>query len=217
MQTDTFRHQGLRKKLIESIRKNKVVDENVLHGMENIPRHLFADKAFASHLYEDKAFPIDANQTISQPTTVAIQTTLLKIKPTDIILEIGTGSGYQTLLLAKLGKYVLTMERMHELYRKTKQFLPTFQQKNIEFFYGDGYKGLPNYAPFDKILVTAAAPEIPEPLVKQLKPGGRMVIPVNNDKHSQTMYIIEKNEQGEVTSNTGADFLFVPMLKGTER
>lgn len=215
--TDSYRHQGLRKKLIEKLRAKKIADEAVLSVMQEIPRHVFVDDAFASHIYEDKAFPIDANQTISHPSTVAYQTTQLQLKKEDIVLEVGTGSGYQTLVLARLSKFVLTIERQRELFKQTKEFLPRFGLKNIKYFYGDGYRGLPAYAPFHKIIVTAAAPTIPENLVMQLKHGGRMIIPVDNHSGGQTMKIIDKSPDGELTINEGNQFNFVPMLKGKNR
>ena len=215
--TDSYRHQGLRKKLIESLRSKGIADENVLTVMNQIPRHVFVDDAFVSHIYEDKAFPIGADQTISHPSTVAYQTTLLKITKDDIILEVGTGSGYQTLVLAALAKYVLTIERQRELFKKTKEFLPSFGNKNIKYFYGDGYRGLAAYSPFNKIIVTAAAPFVPENLLAQLKEGGRMIVPVDNGEGGQTMQIIDKDLDGQLHYTTGNDFKFVPMLKGKNR
>lgn len=215
--TDSYRHKGLRKKLIASLRTKGIANENVLAVMEEIPRHVFVDDAFASHIYEDKAFPIDADQTISHPSTVAYQTSILNLQKEDIVLEVGTGSGYQTLVLAELSKYVLTIERQRELFKKTKEFLPSFGKKNIQFFYGDGYKGLASYAPFNKIMVTAAAPFIPEKLVKQLDNGGRMIVPVDNGKGGQTMQIIDKSLDGEILYTSGNEFKFVPMLDGKNR
>ncbi len=217
VQKDTFKHKGLRKRLMEQISKKDFVDENVLRAMADIPRHLFVDDALAEHAYQDKAFPIAAGQTISQPSTVAYQSSLLQIQPSDIILEIGTGSGYQSLVLAKLGRYVLSIERQRELYKHTKEFLPQFGLQNIELFYGDGYRGLPNHAPFHKIIVTAAAQKIPERLVNQLSNSGRMIVPVDNEHGSQTMMIIDKDEQGNVEIQEGDFFKFVPMLTGKNR
>ena len=171
---DTFKHQGLRRKLVEIIRENGIKDEKVLSAVGKIPRHLFMDNAFIHFAYEDKAFPIGAEQTISQPYTVAFQTELLDIKPYEKILEIGTGSGYQAAVLVALEASVFTIERQRELFQKTKDFLPKIGYK-CQFYYGDGYKGLPKFAPFDKIIVTCGAPEIPTELINQLKIGGKLV------------------------------------------
>ncbi len=214
---DNFKHQGLRKRLMEQIAKQDFVNTKVLDAMSEIPRHVFLDDALVEHAYQDKAFPIAAGQTISQPSTVAYQSSLLDLKPEDIVLEIGTGSGYQTLVLAKLARYVLSIERQRELFRLTKKFLPQFGYKNMQLFYGDGYKGLPDYAPFHKIIVTAAASHIPERLIEQLAPNGRMIVPVDNDHGSQTMIIIDKDEAGEVHQQKGDFFRFVPMLSGKKR
>lgn len=213
---DTYRHKGLRKELMNKIQKNNVASEEVLNVMGKIPRHIFFDDAFITHSYEDKAFPIGSDQTISQPTTVAYQTTLLNLKKSDVVLEIGTGSGYQCLILAELAGYVLSIERQKSLYQKAKKTLPLFNKKNLKLFFGDGYKGLPNYAPFDKIIVTCGAKEVPPKLVDQLKPNGRMIIPVGKSS-VQTMIIIDKDEDGNIQQSQGKDFRFVPMLKGTNR
>lgn len=210
---DTYKHKGLRKQLIETLHKKGIASQNVLSVMSEIPRHFFLDDAFVEHSYQDKAFPIGNGQTISHPSTVAYQTSLLNLKPTDIVLEIGTGSGYQTLVLAKLCKFVLTIERQKDLYKKNLTFLPNFNQKNIKLFYGDGYKGLPNYAPFDKIIVTCGAQEIPEKLVSQLRPNGRMIVPIGNG-NSQKMIILDKDENQQISQSIGNEFKFVPMLKG---
>ncbi len=213
----SFRHQGLRKVLIEQLAKQSFITPDVLRVMSEIPRHVFVDDAFAHHAYQDKAFPIAAGQTISQPSTVAYQSSLLNLQEDDIVLEIGTGSGYQTLVLAKLAKHVLTIERQRELYKQTSQFLPKFGLKNIHYFYGDGYKGLPQYSPFNKIIITAAAPQIPDALINQLAPGGRMIVPVDNAHGSQTMHIIDNDESGNLHITEGEFFQFVPMLKGKNR
>src|SRR5919112_5307530 len=175
---DTYRHKGLRKKLVALIRAKGITDEKVLHAIERIPRHFFLDSAFDEVAYEDKAFPIAEKQTISQPYTVAYQTQLLELRPFMKVLEIGTGSAYQATVLAELGVQVFTIERQKKLFENNKKFDYLRKYPNIKFFYGDGYEGLPTYAPFDKVLITAAAPEIPRKLIEQMKPGGMMVIPV---------------------------------------
>jgi protein-L-isoaspartate(D-aspartate) O-methyltransferase len=210
---DTYRNKGLRKKLVDSIREKGITDENVLNAMMNIPRHFFLDTALQDIAYEDRAFPIAEGQTISQPYTVAYQTQLLQVKQYDRVLEIGTGSVYQACVLAEMGAHVFTIERQKKLYEKNKNF--TFRSKypNIKFFYGDGFEGLPTYAPFDKIIITAAAPEIPPKLVEQLKTGGKMVIPVDAGAY-QRMLRITKKEDGSYDEEAFENFSFVPMLKG---
>jgi len=210
---DTYRHKGLRKKLIDILKDKGITDQNVLAAMMNIPRHYFLDSALDEIAYEDRAFPISEGQTISQPYTVAYQTQLLQVKPNDKILEIGTGSIYQATVLAEMGAKVFTIERQKKLFEKTKQFVFKSQYPNLKFFYGDGYEGLPTYAPFDKVLITAAAPFIPPKLVEQLKTGGKMVIPVDEDHH-QRMLRITKNEDGTFTEEAFDNFSFVPMLSG---
>ena len=207
---DTFKHQGLRRKLIEEIRQKGIADENVLSSIGKIPRHLFMDNAFVNFAYVDKAFPIGSEQTISQPFTVAKQTELLGIRPYDKVLEIGTGSGYQAAVLTAMEANVYTIERQQDLYKKTKEFLPNIGYK-CHFFYGDGYKGLPNFAPFDKIIVTCGAPEIPEELLEQLKVGGKMVAPIGKGDIQQ-MQLIEKTSDTEHKLTTHGNFSFVPML-----
>ena len=207
---DTFRHQGLRKQLIASLTKKGIKDSKVLDAMLQIPRHLFMDNAFVEFAYKDKAFPIGAGQTISQPYTVAFQTQLLDINPYDKVLEVGTGSGYQAAVLALLDTDVYTIERQRELFLKTKRFLPELGY-NCHFVYGDGYKGMPKFAPFDKIIITCGAPFIPEDLVTQLKIGGRMVAPIG-DGDVQVMHLIEKISETETRITTHGEFLFVPML-----
>lgn len=207
---DNFRHQGLRLKLVELLRNKGIANDKVLIAISKIPRHLFLDKAFLEFAYQDKAFPIAAGQTISHPYTVAFQSELLKVKPHEKILEVGTGSGYQTALLLELKAQVFTVERQKKLYQKTKSFLPKLGYQCM-FFHGDGYKGLTNFAPFDKIIVTAGAPFIPEDLVKQLKVGGRMVIPVgDSDKHK--MILITKKSEDDIEKKELGDFSFVPLL-----
>lgn len=213
---DNYRHKGLRKQLIELIRNKDVATDDVLKVMEHVPRHLFIEAAFTEHIYQDKPFPIGNEQTISQPSTVAYQTSLLQLTNEDIVLEVGTGSGYQTMILEKMAGFVLSIERQRELYQKARKLLPALNVRKLKLFYGDGYKGLPAYAPFNKILVTCGATEIPEQLVKQLKDNGRMVIPVGKGD-VQTMLIVDKDEKGNVTTQKGGQFRFVPMLKGKNR
>jgi protein-L-isoaspartate(D-aspartate) O-methyltransferase len=210
---DSYRHKGLRKKLVDVLRAKNITDENVLNAINNIPRHYFLDSAFDDIAYEDRAFPIAEGQTISQPYTVAYQTQLLKIKPFDKVLEIGTGSVYQSTVLAEMGATVYTIERQKKLYEHTKSFVFKSKYPNIKFFFGDGYEGLPTYAPFDGIIVTAAAPFIPPKLIEQLKTGGRMVIPVDEGEH-QRMLRITKNADGTTTEESFENFSFVPMLTG---
>ena len=210
---DTYRHKGLRKKLIELLREKGISDENVLMAMNNIPRHFFLDSAFDEIAYENRAFPISEGQTISQPYTVAYQTELLQVKPHQKILEIGTGSIYQASILAEMGAKVFTIERHKVLFEKTKQYI--FKQKhgNLKFFYGDGFEGLPTFAPFDKVLITAAAPFLPPKLFKQLKCGGIMVLPLDEGEQ-QRMLRITKNTDGSLTEEAFENFSFVPMLSG---
>ncbi len=203
----------MRKKLIDLLRDKGISDENVLQAMNNIPRHYFLDSAFDKIAYEDRAFPISEGQTISQPYTVAYQTQLLQVKPNDKILEIGTGSIYQATVLAQMGARVFTIERQKKLFDKTKLFIFKNQYPNLKFFYGDGYEGLPTYAPFDKVIITAAAPFIPPKLIAQLKAGGKMIIPVD-EGDCQRMLRITKNEDGTTTEEAFENFSFVPMLSG---
>ncbi len=210
---DTYRHKGLRKKLIDSLREKGISDEAVLKAMNNVPRHFFLDSAFDEIAYEDRAFPISEGQTISQPYTVAYQTQLLQVKPFDKILEIGTGSMYQSAVLAEMGAQVYTIERQKGLFDKTKQFVLKSRYPQIKFFYGDGFEGLPTFAPFDKVIITAAAPFIPPRLLEQLKPGGKMVIPVDADQH-QRMLRITRQADGSTTEEAFEHFSFVPMLSG---
>jgi protein-L-isoaspartate(D-aspartate) O-methyltransferase len=212
---DTLRHQGLRKRLVEGIRIKGIKDEKVLEAIGKVPRHLFMDSSFLQFAYKDQAFPIGAGQTISQPFTVAIQTQLLQIERFEKILEVGTGSGYQAAVLLEMGASVYTIERQRELYLKTQSILPQIGY-NPKFFYGDGYKGLPTYGPFDKIIVTAGAPAIPEELLTQLRVGGRMVIPMG-PREKQTMYLVVKTSDTEYYKESHGTFVFVPMLKGTDK
>ena len=210
---DTYRHKGLRKKLIDTLRQKGITDEAVLTAMNNIPRHFFLDSAFDEIAYEDRAFPISEGQTISQPYTVAYQTQLLQVKPYDKILEIGTGSIYQATVLAEMGAQVFTIERQKVLFEKTKNYIFKNKYSKLKFFYGDGYEGLPTYAPFDKVIITAAAPFIPPKLIDQMKAGGKMVIPVDEGTH-QRMLRITKNADGSITEEAFDNFSFVPMLTG---
>ena len=208
---DTHKHQGLRNQLVKTVASKGVTDKKVLEALANIPRHLFMDSSFADFAYQDKAFPIAAEQTISQPYTVAFQTEKLEIKPGAKILEIGTGSGYQTAVLLELGAKVYTIERQRELFKKTKLFLPKLGYKPKLFVFGDGYKGLPEEAPFDGIIVTAGAPFVPKPLLAQLKIGGRLIIPVGDE--IQTMNLFIRTGKADFEKHELGDFKFVPMLK----
>jgi protein-L-isoaspartate(D-aspartate) O-methyltransferase len=213
---DTYRHKGLRKKLVDSLRDKGITDEDLLKAMMNVPRHYFLDTALEHIAYQDRAFPISEGQTISQPYTVAYQTQLLEVKPFEKILEIGTGSAYQAIILAEMGAQVFTIERQKKLFDLNKSFILKSKYPGIKYFYGDGFEGLPTYAPFDKIIITAAAPFIPPRLVEQLKTGGKMVIPLENDGR-QKMLRLTKNEDGSYDEEAFSDFSFVPMLKGIER
>ncbi len=207
---DTHKHKGLRNQLVNIIAQKGITDKNVLTALGNVPRHLFMDSSFADFAYQDKAFPIAADQTISQPYTVAFQTELLRIKENHKILEIGTGSGYQTAVLMEMGAKAYTIERQQELFKKTKLFLPKIGYNPKKIIFGDGYKGMPEDAPFDGIIVTAGAPFVPNALLSQLKVGGRLVIPIGDEEQIMTLFIrtsekdFEKHELGK--------FKFVPML-----
>lgn len=207
---DSFKHKGLRRRLISKIRDSKVASEAVLDAMMNVPRHIFIDGAFLEKAYADFAFPIGEGQTISQPTTVAIQTTLIDPQAGDKILEIGTGSGYQTAVLDQFNVKIYSIERQKVLFQKTKKLLSKLKCK-ADLFYGDGYKGLPQFAPFDKIIITCGAPHIPDALVDQLKPGGFMIIPVGQDQ-IQKMKLVIKDLEGNITIEDHGNFSFVPML-----
>src|SRR6516225_1368244 len=210
---DSYKHKGLRRQLVEVIRKKGITDEKVLHAILHIPRHFFMDSAFDKIAYEDRAFPIGEGQTISQPYTVAYQSQLLEVKPFEKVLEIGTGSGYQAVVLAQMGAQVYTIERQKKLFESNKQFDYLKKFPNIKFFYGDGFEGLPTYAPFDKILITAAAPEIPPKLLEQLKSGGMMVLPVGTGE-VQRMMRVTKLESNALKEEIFDRFSFVPMLEG---
>jgi protein-L-isoaspartate(D-aspartate) O-methyltransferase len=208
---DTAKHQGLRNQLVKQIKEKGITDKNVLDAIKKIPRHLFLDSSFADFAYQDKAFPIGAGQTISQPYTVSFQTELLQVEKDHKVLEIGTGSGYQTAVLVSLGAKVFTIERQNELFKKTSRLLPTLGYRPKLFVFGDGYIGLPNEAPFDSIIVTAGAPIIPQALLSQLKIGGRLVIPVGDDIQVMTL-LVRKNETQFEKTEFG-DFRFVPLLE----
>jgi len=208
---DTFKHKGLRQKLVETVKSKGIKDENVLQAIGNIPRHLFMDSGFLDHAYQDKAFPIAADQTISQPYTVAFQTELLQVKKGDKILEIGTGSGYQAAVLCELGAKVYSIERQQELFKRTSKFLPKLGYRPKKLIFGDGYKGLTEEAPFEGIVVTAGAPFVPKPLLAQLKIGGRLVIPVGDDVQVMTLYI--RKGAKEFEKHEFGDFRFVPLLE----
>tara|TARA_Y100000287_G_scaffold6289_1_gene5045 strand:+ start:186 stop:827 length:642 start_codon:yes stop_codon:yes gene_type:complete len=208
---DSFKHKGLRQKLVDVLISKGITDKGVLNAISKVPRHLFMDSGFLDHAYQDKAFPIAANQTISQPYTVAFQTELLEVNENDKVLEIGTGSGYQTAVLCLLGAEVYSVERQLELFKKSSLFLPKIGFVVKRLVFGDGYKGLKEDAPFDRILVTAGAPYVPKELLSQLMIGGRLVIPIGNEEQIMTLYIrtgpktFEKYEHGK--------FKFVPMLE----
>jgi protein-L-isoaspartate(D-aspartate) O-methyltransferase len=208
---DNYRHRGLRKKLVETIRGKGITSREVLSAIEAVPRHYFFESSFLEFAYDDKPFPIGAGQTISQPYTVAFQTQLLEVKRGEKILEIGTGSGYQACILASMGAKVFTIERHKSLYQKTRTFLPEIGFNNIKVFYGDGFAGLPTFAPFDKILITAAVSFIPDPLFEQLKPGGLLVLPLGAED-VQTMTVVRKTNDGEMLNEKHGTFRFVPML-----
>lgn len=210
---DTYQHKGLRKQLVQQLRDKGISDENVLNAINNIPRHFFLDSAFDKIAYEDRAFPIGEGQTISQPYTVAYQTQLLNVKPNEKVLEIGTGSVYQASVLAEIGARVFTIERQKKLYDKHRNFIFRNKYPNIKFFYGDGFEGLPTYAPFDKVIITAAAPFIPPKLIDQMKTGGVMVIPLD-EENVQRMLRITKLEDGSLKEEAFEQFSFVPMLQG---
>jgi protein-L-isoaspartate(D-aspartate) O-methyltransferase len=212
---DTPKHKGLRNQLVNVVKSKGIADENILKAISEIPRHLFMDSGFIDFAYQDKAFPIGAGQTISQPYTVAFQTELLQIEAGDKVLEIGTGSGYQTAVLIALKAEVYSIERQKELYEKTRKFLPKLGYVAKKLKYGDGYKGWEEYAPFDKILVTAGAPFVPKPLLEQLKIGGKLVIPVGDDVQVMTLYI--RTGEKEFEKHEFGKFRFVPMLQEKEK
>ena len=208
---DTLKHRGMRNKLVEVLIQKGIADRKVLDALRTVPRHLFMDSGFEGYAYQDKAFPIAAEQTISQPYTVAFQTELLEVKPGQKILEIGTGSGYQTAILLTLKAQVYTIERQLELFKKTKLFFKKMGYRPKKLVFGDGYKGLPEGAPFDGIIVTAGAPETPKALMAQLKVGGRLVIPVGEDDQIMTLYI--RTSSTEFEKKEFGAFRFVPLLE----
>lgn len=210
---DDLRHHGMRKKLVNSLKVKGIRDPKVLEAIGKVPRHLFMESSFIHFAYKDQAFPIGSGQTISQPYTVAFQTQLLKVEKNDKILEVGTGSGYQAAVLVEMGAKVFTIERQKELYLKAQSFLPEIGYHPACFF-GDGYAGLPNFAPFNKILVTAGAASIPPALQEQLKIGGRMVIPVGKSNR-QEMIVVDRISEEEFITEKHGGFVFVPLLKGT--
>ncbi len=210
---DEYRHKGLRRKLVDVISAKGITDEQVLSVIGNVPRHFFLDSAFDDVAYEDRAFPIGEGQTISQPFTVAYQTQLLQLQPNMKVLEIGTGSAYQAVVLAEMGVKVFTIERQKKLFESNKLFTLLKKYINIKFFYGDGFLGLPTYGPFDRVIITAAAPIVPPKLIEQLKPGGMMVIPLGVGDVQQ-MRRITKQADGSLSEERFSDFSFVPMLEG---
>ncbi len=210
---DSFEAKGKRKKLVDELRQKGITDEEVLNAINKVPRHDFMDPAFLNHAYVDKAFPISSGQTISQPYTVAVQSSLLQIKKRDKILEIGTGSGYQSAILAEMGAKVYTIERYRELYIKAQRTLTSLGY-SADFFFGDGYEGKPQYGPFDGIIITAATREVPDKLLRQLKTGGRLVVPIG-DYNSQVMTLVVRSDEDKFDYSSHGNFVFVPMLKGT--
>lgn len=210
---DTYRHKGMRNKLVELLEKKGIEQKEVLDAIGKVPRHVFFDEAFINHAYEDKAFQIGEGQTISQPYTVAYMTEWLHLEPGMKILEVGTGSGYQACVLAEMKTRVYSIERIKVLFEKTKKLLPELGYSTIKTFYGDGYAGLPAYAPFDRIIITAAATDIPQKLLKQLKTGGIMILPLGND-NNQVMIKITKTSAHDYKKEAGDAFRFVPMLPG---
>lgn len=208
---DTLKHQGLRNKLVSLLKKKGITDEVVLKAISKIPRHLFLDSSFLDHAYQDKAFPIGADQTISQPYTVAYQSQLLNIVNGSKVLEIGTGSGYQTAVLCELGAEVYSIERQNELFKKTVKFLPKLGYRPKKLIFGDGYKGFDDAAPYDAILVTAGAPFVPKPLLKQLSIGGRLIIPVGDEE--QIMQVFTRKSEKQYEKEELGNFKFVPLLE----
>lgn len=212
---DSYRHKGLRKNLVEEIRLKGISDQRVLDAINRVPRHFFMDSGFINFAYKDSAFPIGAGQTISQPFTVAFQTQLLSIQPHEKVLEIGTGSGYQTAVLIEMGANVFTIERQKELYLKAKALLEIIGYRP-HLFYGDGYLGMPSYGLYNKIIITAGTPEIPEKLIEQLDIGGKLIAPVGNNTN-QVMTLVEKISATENMITKHGNFIFVPLLKGVKQ
>ena len=212
---DNYRHKGLRQQLVNQLRSEGFRDERVLAALNEVPRHVFLDSSFVEFAYSDQPFPIGAGQTISQPSTVALQTELLSVEQGMKVLEIGTGSGYQACVLAALGAKVFSIERQRSLFFHTKEILEQLPYR-VKTFLGDGFEGLPTYAPFDRIIITAGAPNVPQKLINQLKPNGIMVIPIDQGEPGhQTMRRLTKNPDGTLREEVFGDFTFVPMLTGT--
>ncbi|SNC62825.1 protein-L-isoaspartate(D-aspartate) O-methyltransferase [Hymenobacter gelipurpurascens] len=210
MHSDTYRHRGLRRTLVEELRRKGIRDERVLTAIGTVPRHLFFDPAFQAHAYQDKAFPIGEGQTISQPYTVAYQTELLKLTPQEKVLEIGTGSGYQCCVLLELTPHVYSIEYQPVLFERTRKRLAAMH-RSAHLFCGDGSLGLPQHAPFDKILVTAGSPSLPRPLLRQLRIGGALVIPVGDANTQRMMRVVRESEE-EFSREVFEEFRFVPLL-----
>ena len=211
---DNYRHKGMRQQLVNQLRKEGIANETVLAAIKEVPRHVFLDSSFVEFAYSDQAFPIGSGQTISQPSTVAFQTELLAVEKGMKVLEIGTGSGYQACVLAAMGARVFTIERQRNLFFRTKEILEQLPFR-LKLFLGDGFEGLPTYAPFDRIIITAGAPCIPPKLIEQLKPNGIMVIPMDNTEGGQTMLRVTKQPDGSLAQEEFGNFKFVPMLSGT--
>ena len=211
---DNYRHKGLRQQMVKQLRADGFTDERVLAALNEVPRHVFLDSSFVEYAYSDQPFSIGSGQTISQPSTVAVQTKLLNVESGKKVLEVGTGSGYQACVLAAMGAKVFSIERQRNLYFRTKEILEQLPYR-VKTFLGDGYEGLPNWEPFDRIIITAGAPFVPPKLVEQLKPGGIMVIPMDNSEGGQTMVRLTKQTDGTLTREEFGSFKFVPMLTGT--
>lgn len=211
---DNYRHKGMRQQLVNQLRKEGITNETVLAAIKEVPRHVFLDSSFVEFAYSDQAFPIGSGQTISQPSTVAFQTELLAVEKAMKVLEIGTGSGYQACVLAAMGARVFSIERQRNLFFRTKEILEQLPFR-LKLFLGDGFEGLPTYAPFDRIIITAGAPCIPPKLIEQLKPNGIMVIPMDNTEGGQTMLRVTKQPDGSLAQEEFGNFKFVPMLSGT--
>ncbi|MBQ5958114.1 MAG: protein-L-isoaspartate(D-aspartate) O-methyltransferase [Bacteroidales bacterium] len=211
---DNYRHKGMRQQLVNQLRKEGITNETVLAAIKEVPRHVFLDSSFVEFAYSDQAFPIGSGQTISQPSTVAFQTELLAVEKGMKVLEIGTGSGYQACVLAAMGARVFSIERQRNLFFRTKEILEQLPFR-LKLFLGDGFEGLPTYAPFDRIIITAGAPCIPPKLIEQLKPNGIMVIPMDNTEGGQTMQRVTKQPDGSLAQEEFGNFKFVPMLSGT--
>lgn len=213
---DNYRHKGLRQQLVSQLRAGGFADERVLAAIGEVPRHVFLDSSFVEYAYSDQPFSIGSGQTMSQPSTVAQQTALLKVEAGMKVLEVGTGSGYQACVLAALGAKVFSIERQRNLYFRTKEILEQLPYR-VKTFLGDGYEGLPNYAPFDRVIITAGAPVIPQKLIDQLKPNGIMVVPMDKPEGGQVMVRLVKNPDGTLSREEFGEFKFVPMLSGIAR